>query len=62
MPLPWICDFDATFCQMVHTYDKASVDPDLGEWRWEKGKSRTRKNGKLTGPIFDANRTDNGNN
>lgn len=58
--LPWFCDFDDTFCDMVHIYDDDPLDPDIGEWRWERGLSRARRKGLLTGPVFDANGTDNG--
>ena len=61
MSLPWICDFDDTFCDMVHTYDYALLDADVGEWRWETGTSRGRKQNLLTGPTSDANGHDNGN-
>jgi len=45
---------------MVHIYDDDPLDPDIGEWRWESGLSRARRKGLLTGPVFDANGTDNG--
>ena len=48
-PLPWSCDFEVDFCDVVHDF----MD-DADEWRWQIGLSRSRIEGEDTGPCYDA--------
>jgi hypothetical protein len=43
--LPWSCDFEDDFCDLVHDYY------DADEWRWELGISRSRDASEATGPA-----------
>ena len=49
-PLPWVCDFEDDFCNLVHDYYG-----DDDEWRWQFGTSRSRDNMEDTGPVADVN-------
>ena len=52
-PLPFLCDFEMSLCN--YRQFLAGTDfPDNGDWRWQGGVAISRKEGLLTGPLFDA--------